>query len=55
MITFSSFYNKAFVVGPISVVNRYPRLTNVQATFYDAKPQRHIVEHDKKFLQNPLW
>lgn len=33
MIAFSSFHSKACITEPIFVVNRYLRLTNVQAAF----------------------
>lgn len=36
------------------MVNRYLRLINVEAIFYDAKPQRHTIEHDNIFLTKPL-
>lgn len=36
------------------MVNRYLRLINVEATFYDARPQGHTIEHDKKVLTKLL-
>lgn len=29
-------------------------MINVEATFYDARPQGHTIEHDKKFLTKLL-